>query len=60
MLTVGEWLDRTEEIANELQHSANNRCAEEIKKANDYRDGYIQACEDFHKQMRYAISQNQG
>ena len=60
MLTVGEWLDKTEEIANELEKAADTLCTKEINRAKAYREGYIQACEDFNKQIICAISQNQG
>ena len=60
MLTVGEWLDKTHEITDGLEERAKLKMNEEITKAKAYHDGYIQACEDFGKAMRQAISENQG
>ena len=60
MLTVGEWVDKGHEITYTLEHKATESCDEYIRKAQSYRDGYIQACEDFGREMRRAISKEQG
>lgn len=60
MLTVGEWVDKVHEITDTLEREANEKCGEDIRKAHSYRDGYIQACEDFGREMRRAISKEQG
>lgn len=52
MLTVGEWVDKVHEITDTLEHKATESCDEYIRKAQSYRDGYIQACEDFGREMR--------
>lgn len=60
MLTVGEWVDKVHEITDKLEHEAVEKCEECIRHATSYRDGYMQACEDFGREMRRAISQEQG
>jgi len=60
MLTVGEWVDKTHEIADSLENKAKLQHTKEVERASAYRDGYIQACEDYAKEMRHAISHNQG
>ena len=60
MPTVGEWVDKTHEITDMLEQSANTLCEDKILKATSYRDGYVQACEDFGREMRKAITNNQG
>lgn len=60
MLTVGEWVDKVHEITDTLEREANEKCDEDIKKAKEFRDGYVQACEDFGRKMRHAISREQG
>lgn len=52
MQTLGEWSDKVNEITDALEHAANKKLVEEVQKANAYRDGYIQACEDFGREMR--------
>lgn len=60
MLTVGEWIDKIHEIADTLEDKANTECANTIQKANAYREGYIQACEEFDRKMKQAVSNEQG
>lgn len=60
MKTVGEWIDKVNEIGNSLEHDANIELQEKIHKAKAYHEGYVQACEDFVREMSSAISQNQG
>jgi len=60
MLKVGEWLDKTHEIADTLQREAAIQCGKEMERATAYKDGYVQACEDYAREMRHAISNNQG
>ena len=60
MLTVGEWGDKTHEIADALENKEKLQYAKEVERAAAYRDGYIQACEDYAKEMCHAISHNQG
>ena len=60
MLTVGECVDKVHEITYTLEHKATESCDEYIRKAQSYRDGYIQACEDFGREMRRAISKEHG
>ncbi|MCD8355885.1 MAG: hypothetical protein LUE11_04860 [Clostridia bacterium] len=43
-----------------LEDRANQICTKKIETATAYKDGYIQACEDFAREMRHAISENQG
>lgn len=57
MLTVEEWVDKTHEITNELEHEASIKKNSELARTNAFYDGYIQACEDFCKRMRRAISE---
>lgn len=52
MLTV----DKVHEITNWLVHQATENCNESIRKAQSYRDGYIQSCEDLGREIRRAIS----
>ena len=49
-------LDQVHEITDILEHKAVENCDEYIRKAQSYRDGYIQACEDFGREIRRAIS----
>lgn len=49
-------LDKVHEITDRLEHQATENCNESIRKAQSYRDGYIQACEDFGREIRRAIS----
>lgn len=60
MLTVGEWVDKTHEITDMLEKSAYEKMDSEILKTRAYCEGYVQACEDFGKAMRQAITNNQG
>lgn len=60
MLTVGEWVDKTNEIANVLENEASRRKATEMARINAYHEGYIQACEDYNRRMIHAIQENQG
>ena len=59
MLTVGEWIDVTHEIANDLEHRASMELGKEVAEAQAKHKGYTQACEDFARAMREKISQNQ-
>lgn len=60
MFTVGAWVDKVHEITDILEHKATESCDKYIRKAQSYRDEYIQACEDFGRKMRCAISKEQG
>lgn len=60
MLTVGEWIDKVHEVTDKLENKANIEHANKIQKANAYLEGYVQACEDFGREMRRAISNEQG
>lgn len=55
MLTAGEWMDKTHEITDELEHRADI----ELQKAIPYHKGYVQGCEDFGREMRRMISEAQ-
>lgn len=55
MLTEREWMDKTHEITDELEHQAGT----ELQKAILYHKGYVQACEDFGREMRRMISEAQ-
>ena len=52
-------LDKVHEITDKLEDIANKKLAEDIRKATEYRDGYVQACEDFGREMRRMISEEQ-
>lgn len=60
MQTAKEWVDKVHEITDMLEHKAIENCDEYIRKAQPYRDGYVQACEDFGREMRQAINAEQG
>lgn len=60
MLTVGEWVDATHEIANSMEHQSSVKLNRTIAEANARHEGYVQACEDFAKAMRQKISEEQG
>ena len=49
-------LDQVHEITDILEHKAVENCDEYIRKAQSYRDGYIQACEDFGREIKRAIN----
>lgn len=49
----------SKEKANEIIITL-SRYEKEVERAIAYRDGYIQACEDYVREMRYAITNNQG
>lgn len=55
MLTVGEWVDKVHEITDRLEHQAGI----ELQKATSYHKGYVQACEDFGREMRGMITEEQ-
>lgn len=55
MLTIRKMIDKTHEITDALEHSANM----DLQKAQAYRDGYVKACEDFGREMRQAIQTDQ-
>lgn len=57
MLTVGEWVDKVHEITDMIEHKAVENCDAYIRKAQSYRDGYVQACEDFGREIRRMISE---
>lgn len=57
ILTGREWVDKIHEITDALEHEAVENCDKYIRKAQSYRDGYIQACEDFGREMRRMISE---
>ena len=48
MLTI----EKVHEITNELEKRASLQLNLEITKAQNYHDGYVQACEDFGKWVR--------
>ena len=52
MLTVSEQIDKVHEITDELECKA----SEKLAKAQEYHRGYVQACEDFGREMRRVIS----
>lgn len=56
MLTEAGWIDKVHEITDMLEHRANIEYDKAVQKADAYRDGYVQACEDFGREMRRAIS----
>lgn len=60
MKTSGEWIDFTHNLADNLEHRANEKCATEIQKAKAYCEGYTQAIEDYASEMRRAFLENQG
>ena len=60
MITAGEWIDKVHEITDELERNAEKELENSVKKAQAYKEGYVQACEDFNKRMRRAISNEQG
>jgi len=41
MLKAGEWIDKTHEIADALEHEAKLQCSKEVERATADRDGYI-------------------
>lgn len=49
---MSELKDRYEEITNNLQKRANDNMAEEIRQSQAYNQGYIQACEDYLKELK--------
>lgn len=59
MLIVGEWIDKVHEITDELERNAEKELENSVKKAQAYKEGYVQACEDFNKKMRIAIINEQ-
>lgn len=52
-----EWIDKVHAITDALEQRANERLAMEIQKATEYREGYVQACEDFGREMRHAVGE---
>lgn len=42
--------------AKRIDNGANIEYDKAVQKAGAYRDGYVQACEDFGREMRRAIS----
>ncbi|WFR56401.1 hypothetical protein QA584_22735 [Anaerocolumna sp. AGMB13025] len=60
MKNVSEWVDTTNNIANQLQHAASLRLNEKVLQAQAEKKGYDQACEDFARAMRQEFSVNQG
>lgn len=56
MTTVREWGDKVHEITDALERRANI----ELQKATSYHKGYMQACEDFGREMRRMISEELG
>lgn len=56
MTTVREWVDKVHEITDVLEHQANI----ELQKATSHHKGYMQACEDFGREMRRMISEELG
>lgn len=55
MQTLGEWADKVNEITDVLEQKAVKDCDNCVTKAQSYRDGYIQGCEDFGREMRRLI-----
>lgn len=51
MSTTAEWIDKVSEIADTLEGMANMK----LQEATAYHKGYVQACEDFGREMRLAI-----
>lgn len=56
MIKVEEWTDKVHEITDTLERQASI----EMQKITSYHKGYIQACEDFGREMRRVISEEQG
>lgn len=56
MTTAREWIEKVHEITDTLEHQANT----ELQKATSYHKGYMQACEDFGREMRRLISEERG
>lgn len=56
MIKVEEWTDKVHEITDTLERQASI----EMQKVTSYHKGYIQACEDFGREMRRVISEEQG
>ena len=55
MTTVRERVDKVHEITDTLERKANI----EMQKSISHHQGYIQACEDFGREMRRMISEEQ-
>lgn len=51
MLTVNEWVDKVHEITDTLEHQAGI----ELQKATSFHKGYVQACEDFGREIRQLL-----
>lgn len=47
-----KWKKKVEEICNTLEQQAEEECVKKINNADAYKNGYIQACEDFYKELR--------
>lgn len=60
MLTVDKWIDKVHEITDALEHKSNAELRSTLEKATAYHEGYVQACEDFGREMRRAISNEKG
>jgi hypothetical protein len=41
MLTVGEWVDATHEIADELEHQSSEKLNKEVTQAQARHEGYV-------------------
>lgn len=52
---MSEMLDKIHKITDILEHKATEDYDRYIRKAQSYRDGYIQACEDFSREMRKVV-----
>ncbi len=55
MEKVKDWQDKVEDIANLLQKNAEQKCQIEVSRATNYRDGYVQGCEDLLRAIRLEI-----
>ena len=54
-MQADEWKDKVNDIEDRLEHKA----IVELQKAEAYSKGYVQACEDFGREMRSAINAEQ-
>lgn len=53
-------IDEVNKITDMLEHKASEDCDKGILKATAYRDGYVQACEDFRREIIGNICIEQG
>ena len=51
-ITSEEYKNMIDKMTNAMEHEANVKCSNEVEKANTFRDGYIQACEDYNRRLK--------